>query len=313
MAYRYPIPPVAGARVRRCAVFLIGLLAIPESLASAQEYTGQALMREARTVLERHQWVSAKLHHQIDLYQQQLIGNGVYRQGPPKTHWMSLDLKLIVGNQTTIIQQRCDGDSRWQCRSVDDRRVSVTRVDLTRLQQSADDWDRDVWQAIDRGAPELGQGGLPKLLAALDKAFEFRAVAKEKTKLLRLPELPMYKIRGQWRADRQAKWLPGQKDAIASGLPVDLTKLPPPIPDHVLVFLGRDDLFPYRIEYGRDDPKAPERSRTLVAIDLDEVVFDVPIDSGEFTFDPGDAPVVDQTELYIQMLGSSPKPPKSAR
>ena len=210
---------------------------------------------------------------------------------------MLLDLKLKMGHQNWIVQERCDGDTHWQCHTVGETRVDVTRVDLTRLRKAGHDGQAgDDGQAANGRAPRLGLGGLPKLLGALDQAFEFKTLANATR-----ARQPVYALRGEWRADRLAKWLPEQKDAIVAGRPVDLRKLPPPIPDHVFVLLGRDDLFPYRIEYGRDDPKAPGGSRTMVAINLDEVVFDEPVDASEFVFEPGDAPVLDRTEMHLQL------------
>jgi hypothetical protein len=254
----------------------------------AQESRPQAKLREAIAELDSHQWVSAKIHLQFDLYQQQLIGNGVYRQGPPESHWMLMDLNISLGKASWVLQQRCDGNSHWDCYMAGTTR-SITRVDLKRLNEVRDDGP-----GSNAKPPLLGMGGLSKLLVGLDRAFEFNSI---KTGALR--KRPMYQLRGEWRKEILMKWLPAQKDAIASGQAIDLSKLPPSLPDHVLVFLGREDLFPYRIEYGRDDRKAPDGSHTLVGMDFDEVTFDVRIDAGEFIFEPGDTRVVDQTDNYL--------------
>ncbi|HEV3025036.1 MAG TPA: hypothetical protein VGX76_21335, partial [Pirellulales bacterium] len=179
MAYVYPISPAARAFVVCGRVILRGFvamaaqalwvapaaLAVPPALAG--ESPGQTRLRQACDALEGHESVFAKLHLEIDLFDQQLIGNGVYRQGPPETDWMSLDLKLMMGNQQSVVQQRCDGYSFWRCDSVDNIRVGLSRVDLARLRNARDDG------RASRGAvPQLGLGGLPKLLKSLDQAFE---------------------------------------------------------------------------------------------------------------------------------------------
>jgi hypothetical protein len=43
----------------------------------------------------------------------------------------------------------------------------------------------------------------------------------------------------------------------------------------------------------------------MVAMNLDPVVFDEPVQAGEFVFDPGARPVVDYTEVYLNQLDSS--------
>jgi hypothetical protein len=296
MAYAYPSLPVARAFALCGRVFQGGVVALASLAALAQESPGQARLREAQEALARHRSVFAKMHIQIDLYDQQTIGNGEYRQGPPETRWMAFDVRLKTNNQLSIVQQRCDGNSFWRCDSVDDVRLRVSRIDMARLGSA-----RDEGRA--GGVPQLGLGGLPKLLHSLDTAFEFNKVRNEKRGRQRV-----YALRGQWRPDWLMKWLPDQKAAIAAGKPVDLAKLPPPLPDHVVVRLGVDDLFPYRIEYGRDDPKAPDQSRTLAAIDFEGVAFDGPVERSAFEFEPGKTPVIDETDAYLLLTGSSPKP-----
>ncbi|HUY33100.1 MAG TPA: hypothetical protein VMV69_09985 [Pirellulales bacterium] len=298
MSYLSPRFAAAGALGRWRGLLGLAILVLAACKARAEESAAHKLLRDARTALDSHQWVSAKIHQQIDLYEQQLIGNGTYRQGPPESHWMLLDLKVKMGGTNWFVQERCDGESHWQIRTQGATRTELSRIDITRLRKARDDW-----QAAHGNAPHLGLGGLPKLLGALDQAFEFKTVSNAT-----LARQPVYALRGQWRPERLAKWLPEQKDAIVAGRPVDLRQLPPPIPDHVFVLLGRDDLFPYRIEYGRDDSPIAGKSRILVAMNLDEVAFDEPVEAREFMFDPGAAPVIDLTEIYLQKLALPPKP-----
>jgi len=299
MSYLSPKFAAAWAFVRACCILCFGMLALAAPTAIAAESPAQKLLRDARTALDSHRSVTAKIHQQIDLYGQQLIGNGVYRQGPPASHWMLLDLKFKAGVEDWIVQERCDGETHWRCHAVGKVRTELTRVDITRLRSARDDW-----QAAHGDASLLGLGGLPKLLGALDQAFEFKTIAKATRE-----RQPVYALRGEWRPERLAKWLPDQSGAIAAGRPVDLSKLPQPIPDHVYVLLGRDDLFPCRIEYVRDAPSATGGSRTLVAMNFDPVVFDEPVEASEFVFDPGPWPVIDNTEVYLKQLEPAPSRP----
>src|SRR5258708_32344674 len=106
MSYHYPSFAAAWAFARRCGTLGLGMLALAAPLAIAAESPAQKLLRDARTALDSHRSVSAKIHQQIDLYGQQLIGNGVYRQGPPESQWMLLDLKIKVGADDWIVQER---------------------------------------------------------------------------------------------------------------------------------------------------------------------------------------------------------------
>jgi hypothetical protein len=113
----------------------------------------------------------------------------------------------------------------------------------------------------------------------------------------------VHALRGQWKAEHLARWLPDQRARIEEGKPALLDKLPPALPDHVVLLLGRDDLFPYRIEYRRTATEATEAGETdpiLVAIDLYDVRFDQPLDERLFEFEPGPMPWTDETDRYLR-------------
>ena len=118
---------------------------------------------------------------------------------------------------------------------------------------------------------------------------------------------PVWRITGQWKREQLARVLPDQKEAIVKGAAPDLSKLPPQVPDQVVLLLGQDDLFPYRIEYRRQIPQkdaAPgeSASRALVTMDLYEVSLNVPIDPAQFGYQPGETEIVDQTDAFVQSM-----------
>ena len=102
--------------------------------------------------------------------------------------------------------------------------------------------------------------------------------------------------------------LPNQKETMEKGEPPDTSKLPEYLLDQVVLLLGREDLFPYRIEYRRttsekaSHPGGPT-SRALVTMDLFEVNINVPIDPARFIYSPGDIEFSDQTAAFLQTLG----------
>jgi hypothetical protein len=146
-----------------------------------------------------------------------------------------------------------------------------------------------------------GAGGLSRLLRGLDAAFRFEVLGQ--TTLL---GMPVWKLRGQWRPERLAKLLPAEKKAIREGRGVDLAALPAHLPECVLLFLGTQDLFPYRFEYRRSEPKEGEdadASRAIVTMQLLKVNVNVPIDPAQFDYRPGDIKPDDETDQYLKTLG----------
>jgi hypothetical protein len=147
-----------------------------------------------------------------------------------------------------------------------------------------------------------GLGGLPRLLRGLDAAFDFTAA---EAGTWGRQKRAVWRLEGTWKRDRLAWMLPAQKAAMEAGKAPDLSKLPEHLPDRVVLYLGQDDMFPYRVEYHRrkadEDEDTP--ARPLVVMELYDVALNVPISRSHFTYSPGNAEFTDQTEAYIKALG----------
>ena len=46
-----------------------------------------------------------------------------------------------------------------------------------------------------------------------------------------------------------------------------------------------------------------QKDRTLVSMDLFDIVLNAPINPARFHFDPGDARPIDQTDVFLKDLG----------
>jgi hypothetical protein len=148
------------------------------------------------------------------------------------------------------------------------------------------------------------------LLRSLDRSFDFSRV-EEGTR----GTLPMLVLRGQWNPEMLARLLPDQAKAIRAGEAADLTLLPAQVPDQVTLYLGRDDMFPYCVEYlrtGRAVPTGREAqfvgaARPLMVLELFEVRLNPSLDSLQFVFNPGDLKAADVTDDYLKSLKQSRK------
>lgn len=260
----------------------------------------EQLLAEARARLAAHRSITAAIRQQVNLYRQQLVGSGTYLQAASETPRLRFELTLRVDDQVASFQQVCDGQYLWIRRQTQlHGPPDLGRVDLARVLSAVEAPDgappAGGAGAVGGMPPALGWGGLPQLLEALDRAFEFATVSDGQ-----LRGRGVHALRGQWTAEHLARWLPDQKARIEEGKPALLDKLPPALPDHVVVLLGRDDLFPYRIEYRRTAGEAGETDQILVAIDLYDVRFDQPLDERLFEFEPGPMPWTDETDRYLR-------------
>ena len=90
-----------------------------------------------------------------------------------------------------------------------------------------------------------------------------------------------------------------------------MEKLPPHVPDHVVLFLGKTDGFPYRIEYRRRQPSeaaAEEgpKDRAVVTIKLNDVRLNATVHPTDFLYSPGDLSITDGTGQFLKSLSLAP-------
>jgi hypothetical protein len=260
----------------------------------------QAILEAAVRALESRGSVAAKIHQQVHLFDKELAGRGNYlelRQGPVPL--IRLELQIQIGDQVSSLLQVCDGQTFWSYTKLADKET-LTRLDAVRATAAL----RQAAQRPDRNSPAAlpGLGGLSKLLRALDASFRFTTAEQGRSR-----QRAVWRLQGGWQPAQLARLLPKQAAAINQGQPADLRRLPQHVPDRVVLFLGLDDLFPYRIEYRRaadkkDGSSTADEGRLLVSIDLDDVTLNARIDRTRFFYNPGSGEPVDQTAAFLQSL-----------
>lgn len=275
---------------------------VPPDRGKAPQRRGQDLLEQAVFALESRQSVSAKIRQSVDLFGKKLFGSGVYlEQRSDRQTLLRLEIKIQLGDRSSNLLEVCDGRYLWIYRKLRGE-GALGRIDVLRIVRALEESGQipgteamENWRGI---------GGLPKLLTGLDAAFAFDSV--EETQLA--GQLPVWRLEGSWKQDRLTRVLPKQEGTVKEDTPPDLTRLPDHLPDHVVLFLGKDDLFPYRIEYRRRKAKgqagrdAPE-DRPIVVMDLFQVSFNCPIHPTRFIYNPGDHEFSDQTDDFLKKLG----------
>ena len=138
-------------------------------------------------------------------------------------------------------------------------------------------------------------------MRSLNATFDFSSVVADQ-----LDGLPVWKLGGGWKPAQLDRIF--QTEAGKKGRPPDLTRLPRHLPDSVVLYLGQEDCFPFRIDYLRSVPRSPPRR--LMGLEFFELNFNGPIDSGQFLFTPPvphekgkELGIEDITERFIGDLG----------
>jgi hypothetical protein len=273
----------------------------------------QAILKRAIEQLESRHSIAADLGCRVDILGQKLTGRGVYREvrsGPIPL--VRTEMTFPMQPQPGVIAQVCDGDYLWTYRNLA-QVESLERVDLIEVERALNesgsdttDGPSDYLSSIGGGygpAGILGAGGLSRLLREIDGAFACQFI--EETELA---GNPVWRLEGKWRAAPLAKILGTSAKKICQLTHEKyLERRPDHLPDQVVLLLGKQDFFPYRIEYRQIADPETNKGKTIVAIQLMRVKFDGPINEACFDYQPGELEFEDKTGLFLETLRNSVK------
>lgn len=262
----------------------------PEQLAARAEW------KRARDLLSRHTSVQARLVETVNILNRSFKAEGRYLQGNigANDQRLRLELTLKIARSQGSILEICDGDVLWSRYDIGDKENKkerkepmITRRNVTQILDAA---RRKGENADNKLVADLSRGGLPALLASLERFMEFHSV---KSGTFR--DRPVNVVHGTWAAN----FLAMMKD---KSQPENSGLLPSFVPDRVEVFLDTQTGFPLRIEYfkrqGTGDVFRPQ-----LTLDFLDVVLDQPLDKSEFVFIPPDRQQpVEVTPSYLSQL-----------
>lgn len=262
----------------------------------SQPNQGQLLLRRARAGLASHKTITAAIHERVRLYGHELVAKGEFGQGPVGKNLMRLNLSVKVAGQDTYVQQRCDGRYFWE-QKLFDGIPRLTKIDVRRVLAARRAANQPMASGATPELPSLGLGGVAFLLDQLDAWCLFEGLSDKK--LNDRERTPVYIIDASWRPEKLA-WLPDQRAAVEKGQALNLDKLPPSFPDRIRISLGRDDLFPRRIEYGASASRGlDEDAAPLVQLCFEAVQFDQQIHGESFKFEGSVTAPLDITDSYL--------------
>lgn len=276
---------------------------------SVDASAGASLCRTAREKFRQRREVAAQVRLQIRLFGQSLIGTGTYHEAHiADDHLLRAELKVgIVSGLATFLQVN-DGRYLWFLTSLPDadgkNEPIIRRVDMHRireLQELVDNPAESPWTA-------LGQGGLSSLLLQVERNFQLSSPQQGV-----LHGVPVWMVSGRWPKDRDASKpdAPNVTDDVDRE-PDNSSPAGPASPDAVTLVFGRDDLFPYLIEFQQCPDASPESERTgvlasppttILVLEFHEVRFNPGLNPQLFSCRIGDQPVQDITDQFIRDFG----------
>jgi len=249
--------------------------------------SAQVTLESARDRLISYRSVQAELVETVDLGLRRFRMKGSYLQGTDLK--LRLEYDLLVGNTEAHLIEVCDGQILWTHQTIGDEE-RVTRRNVRQILTAASSAGKSPQNLL---TAELGLGGLPGLLAGIQKSLQL-----EKQWEQDVNEQTFVVIEGGWKKSFRSKFL-GQ-DAEADQL------LPPFVPDQVRIYFEQESLFPRRILYLKRFEDGTRRP--MVTLDFVDVRWDVELAEDAFNYTPPEKVArQDVTQAYINRF-APPKP-----
>lgn len=245
----------------------------------------EALLKKSREKLLAYSSIQAEITETVQIGPKPFHIKGKYLQGKD----LKLRLEFEVqsrkedGKPIGTLLEICDGQVLWTEHNIKGN-SRVTRRDVQAILKQAQMNPNSQPNLL---VAELGLGGLPGLLAAIQKNMQFESVA-ERT----INGKTLTVLNGSWKEGFLAQFKGGDPNAPA--------QLPAYVPDGVRIYLDPDTLFPRRIVYLK---KNQETMESMVTLNFSKVTLNAPIAATQFAYEPPDGVFpVDITHQYLKQL-----------
>ncbi|MCH9656743.1 MAG: hypothetical protein K0U86_17010 [Planctomycetes bacterium] len=244
-----------------------------------------SLLKKSREKLLSYSSIRAQITETVQIGPKPFVISGSYLQG----NNLKLRLEFQVqshkknGKPVGTLVEICDGQVLWTEHTIKGT-SRVTRRDVQAILKHA---ELNPNSRPNMLVAELGLGGLPGLLAAIQKNMTFQSVA-EKT----VNGKTLTVLNGSWSDQFLAQWNGGNANAAV--------QLPPYVPDAIRIYLDPQTLFPRRIVYLKKNNNTLE---SIVTLNFSKVTLNAPINKAEFAYEPPDGVFpVDITNQYLKQI-----------
>jgi len=258
--------------------------------------TATDALRKSRELLSQHQSIRAKIIETVEIGNHGFTATGRYLQrGKMK---LRLEFDLQIGQTIGAMMEVCDGEVLYT-RHIIGKEVQLTRRNVREILEAA---NSSQVATADMFIAEMGFGGLPGLLAAMEQSMTFDSLKDDS-----LGDKSVWMIQGTWNQQFRSRFIPPQQ---ANAKPQNGKKdgqqpaqeLPTLVPDLVKVYLDRQTGFPLKIQYLKKVP-GRNHARPMLTLAFRDIELNGAIDDSEFTFIPPETPIpIDLTPLYKERI-----------
>jgi outer membrane lipoprotein-sorting protein len=254
--------------------------------------------------------VSADMTEAVDMLEQKFTIRGRYRKAPNRRVYLQLKVSGLA-DATAQMVQVCDGQTLWDYQQVLESQT-YTRLDINPILEKlkAPELDDTIRDGLNS---QMGFAGPDELLRGLRKAVKFDDKTSE---TLDVVSQPLWRLHGVWTS-RDGLMGPNQQ-------PLPLTMpLPAYVPYDVIVWIGQNDGWPYKLMLvGRRPPMLIDNRKvgadgkrigslksvqdvkpSAITILYSNVKLNPDLKADEFAFTPPQGTrVEDRTQTYVSML-----------
>lgn len=241
--------------------------------------SAQVTMESARDRLISYRSVKARIVEAVNLGPRRFRMEGSYLQGTDLKLRLEYDLK--VGNTVARLVEVCDGQILWTHQTIgEDQRV--TRRNVRQILTAASSAGKTPQNLL---TAELGLGGLPGLLAGIQKAVQL-----DKQWDQNVNDQTFVVIEGGWKKSFRSKFVGPDADKDEP--------LPAFVPEQIRIYFEKESLFPRRILYMKRDESGTRRP--MVTLDFVDVQWNVELAGDAFDYTPPEKVArQDVTQAYI--------------
>ncbi len=251
------------------------------------------VLQEARSRLFRHDFVQADLAQRISLGDFRFEATGkYYASNPFKTR---LEYSVKLGEMEGVFLEVCDGQVLHTSRqilssSVGAKEDAAPQIELTRrdIQKIINATNLHIDQPDAVRAAEIGIGGVPAILASLERAMIFDSLLEEDE-----DGKPVVILQGRWNQE--------EKGRLLTGLGGISSQIQPFLPDRVRVTFDKETLFPQKFQYLKKISEERSTYSPLLTVEFSNVIINEPIPVQRFTYiPPPGMEERDETEVFIK-------------
>ena len=256
-----------------------------------------SLLQQARDRLYSYRTVDATLVERAAFGNRRMKAEGRYQAGA--FPYLRVEYTFRVGESEGVLQEVCDGQILRTSRhiqpvgaepdSVDPSQYQVTRKDVGQILQASGGEGSSAAAILQA---EMGIGGLPALLASIERCMEFDTVQRQ------MYQGKSYQVlEGRWKQEFLERLNKSPEMAAIA------QQVVPFMPDRVAIYLHEETKFPMRILYLKQVTADPVTHRAVMSIEFSDVKLDQGLDPKTFRFiPPPGVAEVDETSVYVEMI-----------